>query len=54
MLLSDTSIKRPVFASVLALILVIFGLVSFERLQPLLRMNEYPSNIPNKVCELIR
>ena len=27
MLLSDTSIKRPVFASVLALILIVFGLV---------------------------
>ena len=38
MLLSDTSIKRPVFASVLALILVIFGLVSFERLP----LREYP------------
>lgn len=38
MLLSDTSIKRPVFASVLAMILVIFGLVSFERLP----LREYP------------
>jgi len=38
MLLSDTSIKRPVFASVLALILVIFGMVSFDRLP----LREYP------------
>ncbi|MDX1291908.1 MAG: efflux RND transporter permease subunit [Hyphomonas sp.] len=38
MLLSDTSIKRPVFASVLALILVIFGLVAFQRLP----LREYP------------
>lgn len=38
MLLSDTSIKRPVFASVLSLILVIFGLVAFDRLP----LREYP------------
>jgi len=38
MLLSDTSIKRPVFASVLSLILVIFGIVSFMRLP----LREYP------------
>ncbi|MEQ9314974.1 MAG: efflux RND transporter permease subunit, partial [Henriciella sp.] len=38
MLLSDTSIKRPVFASVISLILVIFGLVAFERLP----LREYP------------
>ena len=38
MLLSDTSIKRPVFASVLALILVIFGMVAFDRLP----LREYP------------
>ncbi|MEM9938728.1 MAG: efflux RND transporter permease subunit [Pseudomonadota bacterium] len=38
MLLSDTSIKRPVFASVIALVLIIFGLVSFDRLS----LREYP------------
>ena len=38
MLLSDTSIKRPVFASVLSLVLVIFGIVAFMRLP----LREYP------------
>ena len=38
MLLSDVSIKRPVFASVISLVLVIFGLVSFMRLP----LREYP------------
>ncbi|MEM9422729.1 MAG: efflux RND transporter permease subunit, partial [Pseudomonadota bacterium] len=38
MLISDTSVKRPVFASVIALVLVIFGIVSFERLA----LREYP------------
>ncbi len=38
MLLSDVSIKRPVFASVLSLVLVIFGIVSFMRLP----LREYP------------
>lgn len=38
MLLSDTAVKRPVFASVFALILVILGLVSFDRLS----LREYP------------
>lgn len=38
MLLSDTSVKRPVFASVIALILVIFGVVAFDRLP----LREYP------------
>lgn len=38
MLLSDTSIKRPVFASVLAIILIVFGLVAFTRLS----LREYP------------
>jgi multidrug efflux pump len=42
MLLSDTSIKRPVFASVLALILIVFGLVSFSRLS----LREYPDIDP--------
>lgn len=38
MLLSDVSVKRPVFASVIALILVIFGIVAFDRLP----LREYP------------
>ena len=42
MLLSDTSIKRPVFASVLALIIIVFGLVSFTRLA----LREYPDIDP--------
>jgi len=42
MLLSDISVKRPVFASVLSLILVIFGLVSFDRLT----LREYPDIDP--------
>ena len=32
MLLSDTSVKRPVFASVLSILLIVFGLVAFSRL----------------------
>ncbi|MEH6810757.1 MAG: efflux RND transporter permease subunit [Hyphomonas oceanitis] len=38
MLLSDVSVKRPVFASVLSLILIIFGLVAYDRLA----LREYP------------
>jgi multidrug efflux pump len=38
MLLSDVSVKRPVFATVLSLLLIAFGLVSFERLP----LREYP------------
>ncbi|MEO0754778.1 MAG: efflux RND transporter permease subunit, partial [Pseudomonadota bacterium] len=38
MLISDFSVKRPVFASVLALLLVVFGIVSFDRLA----LREYP------------
>ncbi len=38
MILSDTAIKRPVFAAVIALMLVIFGIVSFDRLS----LREYP------------
>ncbi|MBK8162779.1 MAG: efflux RND transporter permease subunit [Gammaproteobacteria bacterium] len=38
MLLSDISVKRPVFATVLSLLLIAFGLVSFERLP----LREYP------------
>ena len=42
MILSDISVKRPVFASVLALLLVIFGVVSFDRLS----LREYPDIDP--------
>lgn len=42
MLLSDISIKRPVFATVLALLLVIFGIVSFSQLP----LREYPDIDP--------
>ncbi|MEX2961636.1 efflux RND transporter permease subunit [Microbulbifer sp. TYP-18] len=38
MILSDISVKRPVFASVLSILLVAFGLVAFERLS----LREYP------------
>ncbi len=38
MVLSDVSIKRPVLATVMSLLLVAFGLVSFERLP----LREYP------------
>ena len=42
MILSDVSIKRPVFASVLSLLLIAFGLVSFDRLS----LREYPDIDP--------
>lgn len=42
MLLSDISITRPVFASVISLLLLAFGLVSFERLP----LREYPDIDP--------
>ncbi len=42
MILSDISVKRPVFASVLSLLLVAFGLVSFTRLA----LREYPDIDP--------
>jgi multidrug efflux pump len=38
MILSDVSVKRPVFAAVLALLLIAFGLVAFDRLP----LREYP------------
>lgn len=38
MVLSDISVKRPVFASVISLILVIFGVIAFDRLS----LREYP------------
>ncbi|MBY9065800.1 efflux RND transporter permease subunit [Hyphomonas sp. WL0036] len=42
MLLSDVSVKRPVFASVISLILIVFGLVAFSRLP----LREFPDIDP--------
>ncbi|MDQ8201178.1 efflux RND transporter permease subunit [Pelagicoccus enzymogenes] len=42
MLLSDISVKRPVFASVISLLLIAFGIVSFDRLS----LREYPDIDP--------
>ncbi len=42
MLLSDVSVKRPVFASVVALLLVVFGVISFLELP----LREYPAIDP--------
>jgi multidrug efflux pump len=42
MVLSDVSIKRPVFATVISLILIIFGLIAFDRLA----VREYPDVDP--------
>jgi multidrug efflux pump len=42
MILSDVSVTRPVFASVLSLLLIAFGLVAFERLP----LREYPDIDP--------
>lgn len=42
MFLSDTSVTRPVFASVLSLLLIVVGVVSFERLS----LREYPDIDP--------
>ncbi|MDX5364505.1 MAG: efflux RND transporter permease subunit [Pseudazoarcus pumilus] len=42
MILSDVSVKRPVFASVLGLLLLIFGLVSYQQLP----LREYPDIDP--------
>ncbi|WP_111643042.1 efflux RND transporter permease subunit [Marinimicrobium alkaliphilum] len=42
MLLSDVSIKRPVFASVISLLLIAFGLLAFDRLT----LREYPDIDP--------
>jgi multidrug efflux pump len=42
MMLSDISIKRPVFASVLSLLLIAFGIVAFDRLT----LREYPNIDP--------
>ena len=42
MLLSDISVKRPVFASVISLLLIAFGMVSYDRLS----LREYPDIDP--------
>lgn len=42
MMLSDISIRRPVFASVISLLLLAFGLLAFERLS----LREYPDIDP--------
>ena len=42
MIISDTAVKRPVLAGVLALLLVAFGLVAFDRLA----LREYPNIDP--------
>ena len=42
MIISDVSVKRPVFAAVLSLFLIVFGLVSFSRLP----LREYPDIDP--------
>ncbi len=42
MILSDISVKRPVFASVMSLLLVAFGIIAFERLP----LRQYPDIDP--------
>ena len=42
MILSDVSVTRPVFAAVMSLLLIAFGLVSFDRLP----LREYPDIDP--------
>ena len=42
MFISDLSIKRPVFASVVSLLLIVFGVVAFIRLP----LREYPDIDP--------
>ena len=42
MMLSDLSVKRPVFAAVISLLLIAFGLVAFDRLP----LREYPDIDP--------
>lgn len=42
MIISDISVKRPVFAAVISLLLVAFGVVSYERLS----LREYPDIDP--------
>lgn len=42
MILTDLSVKRPVFASVISILLIAFGLVAFEKLP----LREYPNIDP--------
>ena len=42
MFLSDVSIRRPVLATVFSLLIVVFGIISFERLP----VREYPDIYP--------
>ncbi len=42
MIISDISVKRPVFASVISLLLIAFGMVAFDRLS----LREYPDIDP--------
>lgn len=42
MILSDVSVKRPVFATVINIILIIFGVVAFSSLP----LREYPNIDP--------
>ena len=42
MILSDVSVTRPVFASVMSLLLIAFGLLAFDRLP----LREYPDIDP--------
>ncbi|MDX1795605.1 MAG: efflux RND transporter permease subunit, partial [Hydrogenovibrio sp.] len=42
MWLSDTSVKRPVFAGVISLLLLVFGIMSFDRMS----LREYPNIDP--------
>ena len=42
MWLSDTAVKRPVVATVFSLILLIFGLMAFDRMS----LREYPNIDP--------
>ncbi len=42
MILSDISVRRPVFASVISILLITFGLVSYDRLS----LREYPNIDP--------
>ncbi|MEM9623142.1 MAG: efflux RND transporter permease subunit, partial [Pseudomonadota bacterium] len=42
MIISDTSVRRPVFAGVISLVLIAFGLIAFDRLP----LREYPDIDP--------
>ncbi|MCB9030788.1 MAG: efflux RND transporter permease subunit, partial [Deltaproteobacteria bacterium] len=50
MIISDVSVKRPVFATVISLLLIIFGYVSFTRLS----LREYPDIDPPVVSVEVR